>query len=96
LAGVYAALAYYHLNRDEIEADILADAEMTVASPATEVMTHRQQVRQALMAVGLSLPTPDTPPDATPISAERRAELARLFAGERPLSELIIDDREGR
>jgi uncharacterized protein (DUF433 family) len=27
LAGVYAALAYYHLNRDEIEADIRADAE---------------------------------------------------------------------
>ena len=27
LAGVYAALAYYHLNRDEIEADILANSE---------------------------------------------------------------------
>ena len=24
LAGVYAVIAYYHLNRDEIEADILA------------------------------------------------------------------------
>lgn len=27
LALVYAALAYYHLNRDEIEADILAHSE---------------------------------------------------------------------
>jgi len=27
LAGVYAALAYYHLNRAEIEADILANSE---------------------------------------------------------------------
>ena len=27
LAGVYAALAYYHLNRDEIEADISANSE---------------------------------------------------------------------
>ena len=27
LAQVYAALAYYHLNQDEIEADILADSE---------------------------------------------------------------------
>ena len=27
LASVYAALAYYHLNRDEIEADILAHSE---------------------------------------------------------------------
>ena len=27
LAAVYAALAYYHLNQDEIEADILAHSE---------------------------------------------------------------------
>ncbi len=27
LAGVYAALAYYHLNREEIEADITANIE---------------------------------------------------------------------
>lgn len=27
LAAVYAALAYYHLNRDEIEADLLAHSE---------------------------------------------------------------------
>ena len=27
LAQVYAALAYYHLHPDEIEADILADSE---------------------------------------------------------------------
>ncbi len=30
LAGVYAALAYYHLNRAEIEADILANSEETL------------------------------------------------------------------
>lgn len=30
LAGVYAALAYYHLNRAEIEADIQANTEETV------------------------------------------------------------------
>ena len=30
LAGVYAALAYYHLNRNEIEADINANAEQAV------------------------------------------------------------------
>ncbi len=30
LAGVYAALAYYHLNRAEIEADILANTEETL------------------------------------------------------------------
>lgn len=30
LASVYAALAYYHLHRDEIEADILANSEECV------------------------------------------------------------------
>ncbi len=30
LASVYAALTYYHLHRDEIEADILANAEEVV------------------------------------------------------------------
>lgn len=30
LAGVYAALAYYHLNREEIEADIQANKEARV------------------------------------------------------------------
>jgi uncharacterized protein (DUF433 family) len=30
LAGVYAALTYYHLHRDEIEADIRANAEDVV------------------------------------------------------------------
>lgn len=30
LAGVYAALTYYHLHRDEIEADIRANSEERV------------------------------------------------------------------
>ncbi|MCL5999054.1 MAG: DUF433 domain-containing protein [Chloroflexi bacterium] len=30
LAGIYAALAYYHLNADEIEADIRANTEENV------------------------------------------------------------------
>jgi predicted DNA-binding antitoxin AbrB/MazE fold protein len=57
---------------------------------------HRRQVREALVAAGLSLPGPLSPPASSPISAERREELAHLFAGERPLSELIIEEREGR
>jgi uncharacterized protein (DUF433 family) len=32
LAGVYAAVTYYHLHRDEIEADIQANAEDVVIS----------------------------------------------------------------
>jgi hypothetical protein len=30
LAGVYAALTYYHLNPEEIEADLITNKEATV------------------------------------------------------------------
>lgn len=62
----------------------------------TDAAEHRRQVREALVEAGLSLPSPPPPPASSPISAERREELARLFAAGRPLSELIIEEREGR
>lgn len=62
----------------------------------TDAAVHRRQVREALVAAGLSLPSPPPPPASSPISEERREELARLFAAGRPLSELIIEEREGR
>ena len=40
LAGVYAALAYYHLNRDEIEADIMANSETAVMEEIPSVQTN--------------------------------------------------------
>ena len=63
---------------------------------STDTFEHRCLVREALVAAGLSLPTPPTPPALNLISAQRRAELARLFAAGRPLSEIIIKEREGR
>jgi hypothetical protein len=62
---------------------------------STDIDAHRRRVRAALVAAGLSLPTPDTPPAASLLSAERRDELAHRFAVGRPLSELIIEEREG-
>jgi len=62
----------------------------------TNADEHRRQVREALVSAGLSLPSPPPPPVSSSISAERREELARLFAVGRPLSELIIEEREGR
>ena len=58
---------------------------------------HRDQVHQAMVDAGLSLPIFDTTARAaTPLSAERREELARLFTTGGPISELISEDREGR
>ncbi len=64
-------------------------------APADAAM-HRHQVRETLVAAGLSLLTPDMPLPAEPLSTERREELARRFSGGRPLAELIIEEREGR
>lgn len=63
---------------------------------SSDSVKHRHQVREVLVAAGLSLPTPPVPPATSPISAERREELAHLFAAGRPLSEIIIEEREGR
>ncbi len=71
-----------------------ARVQVHVRLESTDMDEHRRQVREALVAAGLSLPTPDTPPAASPISAERRDELAHRFAVGRPLSELIIEERE--
>jgi predicted DNA-binding antitoxin AbrB/MazE fold protein len=64
---------------------------------ATDHPAHRDQVNQALVKEGLSLPSIDTTArSATRLSPERREELARLFSVGGPVSELISEDREGR
>ncbi len=64
-------------------------------SALSEVLEHRHRVHEALIQAGLSLSL-SNPPVISSISAERRAELADLFSKGRPLSELIIEEREGR
>jgi predicted DNA-binding antitoxin AbrB/MazE fold protein len=66
-------------------------------SSATGRQAHRDQVNQALVKAGLSLPTIDiTSPAATHLSPELREEPARLFSVGGPIAELISEDREGR
>lgn len=64
-------------------------------STLPEAIAHRRQVHEILLAAGLSLPS-SLPPTSSSLSAERRAELAQLFATGRPLSELILEERAGR
>lgn len=40
VALAYAALAYYHLNRDEVEADILANSEEVGMPPLIRTKAH--------------------------------------------------------
>ena len=56
---------------------------------------HRQ-VREALVSAGLSS-SPTTPPAMlSSISSDRREQLAHIFAVGRPLSEIIIEERQRR
>jgi predicted DNA-binding antitoxin AbrB/MazE fold protein len=65
-------------------------------SAPSEALAHRRRVHEALTKAGLSLSLPPVSPSPSSISAERRAELAQIFSAGRPLSDLIIEEREGR
>ena len=56
--------------------------------------THRREVVAALAAAGLRLPTPDAS-QAMPLSEAERDDLARRIPAGRPLSGIIIEEREG-
>jgi predicted DNA-binding antitoxin AbrB/MazE fold protein len=56
---------------------------------------HRRRVREVLVAAGLVLPQPEAPP-GQPLTEQERDELARRIPPGRPLSEIIIEEREGR
>jgi predicted DNA-binding antitoxin AbrB/MazE fold protein len=69
---------------------IQIQASPVVESPAE----HRRRVHEVLVAAGLSLPRPPDLPEAKPLSAERREELAYILAASGSLSEVIIAERE--
>lgn len=78
-------------EHSKVEIDIL---QIASDEPAN---SHRDQISRALVDAGLSLPfTGATATTETPISKDRREELARLFSFTRPISDLISEDREGR
>jgi predicted DNA-binding antitoxin AbrB/MazE fold protein len=63
-------------------------------SPATAQAQHHL-IREVLIATGLVLPVSDTSPSAPPLlEGERNALAHRILAG-RPLSEIILEEREG-
>jgi predicted DNA-binding antitoxin AbrB/MazE fold protein len=71
-----------------------AIVRVSVQVPTSEDTEHRRRVDDALVQAGLSLPTADTEPLPAPLTEERREELERLFSAGRPLSELIVEERE--
>jgi predicted DNA-binding antitoxin AbrB/MazE fold protein len=67
-----------------------------VAAPEAEWLDERSRIHQALVAAGLALEHPVNPQPAAPLSAEERERIGRVFAVGKPLSEIIIEEREGQ
>lgn len=61
-----------------------------------DAQEHRRRVQEVLVAAGLRQPISTSLRTPRSLSDEERAELARRFSADRPLSELIIEEREGR
>lgn len=66
-----------------------------VVRPVEQQELSREEVRAKLKAAGL-LEDYEPSPDAMEVSDEERDRLAKVFSGDRPISELIDEDREDR
>lgn len=73
---------------------VVKDEQSIVIRPKPASADTRAQVRQVLREAGMLYePRWETPP---PVSAEERADLAKRLAQGRPLSEIVIQDRQDR
>jgi hypothetical protein len=76
--------------------DVVKEKERIVIRPRPARLDEREEAIRILEEAGLLLPLEPLPASHVPISAEKRAELSRKFSVGRPLSELVIEDREDR
>ncbi len=76
-------------ERSQVKIQILE-----TTSPPEEAAEMRR-IEEVLITAGL-IKSLNPPPDLPHISAERREELAHLYAVGGPLSEMVIAEREGR
>ncbi len=78
------------------EIEVLQEKDRIVIQPKPPApVQEREAITQALREAGL-LDEPKVAPDLPLISDEKRAELAKKLSVGRPLSEIIIEDREDR
>ena len=77
---------------DRTEVQIRVEA----APERTDAQTHRRHVDAALVAGGLLLPRLNSAPSHSPLTNAARDALARHIPSGRPLSEIILEERDGR
>jgi len=80
----------------ERDIEVVKDKERIIIQPRPTPLNERERILSILEASGLLLPPEPLPPFHEPLSPEERAELAEKFSVGRPLSEIVIEEREDR
>lgn len=75
--------------------EVIKDEQRIIIQPRSAPRTERERVLRILEESGL-LVKPRWEPVIPPVSPEERAELAKKLSVGRPLSEIIIEEREER
>jgi hypothetical protein len=78
------------------ELEIIKEQQRIVIQPKTAPATERERVLQILETAGLLLPVESPMPVRDPLSTPEADKLARKFSIGRPLSEIIVEEREER
>ncbi len=75
--------------------EVIKDKQRIIIQPKPAPRTERERVLQILEVSGL-LVKPQWEPTSPPVSPTELAELAEKFSVGRPLSEIVIEEREER
>jgi hypothetical protein len=78
------------------EIEIIAEAHRIVIQPRVTSSSERQQVLQTLESCGFLSSVESLPADYIPLSTAEQVALTQAFSVGKPLSTIIIDEREGR
>ena len=89
-------LLSYSMLQDWEEIEIIAETRRIIIRPKISSSSERQQVLQTLESCGFLSSAEPFPADYTPLSATEQVELAQAFSVGKPLSTMIIEEREGR
>jgi hypothetical protein len=75
--------------------EVIKDEQRIIIQPRPAPRTKRERVLRILEESGL-LVKPQWEPTSPPVSSTELAELAKKFSVGRPLSEIVIEEREER
>jgi len=96
ITAIYANGVLRPLTPLELEDQAQVELEVrSVKSAKSAPPDERRQIIEALAQAGLLANAPALYPiPEEPVSEEEEEELAHIFAGEKPLSEIIIEERQ--